>query len=186
MSSNVSVTNSALIRIGSDIIASMTEDSQAARLANNIYDESLDYLLQLAPWGFAQVETSLALSASPPTYSHTYSYQLPTLPYCLQVTGIQYGFEFEIKGRYLYTDHGPINITYTKRVTDMNELSASFTQCLVFYLASQLALPLTHDKGMADTMEMKFQNSYQKAKTRDTQESKYKKMSSGSWVTIRR
>jgi hypothetical protein len=186
VASKVSIVNSALIRIGSDIISSLTEDSEGARLANNIFNESLDYLLQLHPWGFAQVETALALSATPPIYSYTYAYQLPTLPYCLQVTEVEDNIEYEIKGRYLYTDESPVNISYTKRVTDMNELSAAFIQAFSFYLASQLALPLTHDKGMADTMEMKYQFAFQKAKTRESQETRYRKMPEVTWITIRR
>lgn len=182
MSSKVSISNSALIRLGSNRINSLTEDSEEAVLCNNIFDESLDYLLQLAPWGFAQVETSLARSSTAPLYSYKYTYQLPTLPYCLQVTDIQNRIEYDIKGRYLYTDAESVNITYTKRVTDMNELSAAFIQAFIFYLASQLAMPLSKHKSMADTMEVKYQFAMQKAKTRDSQETKYKRAVAGSWV----
>jgi|LSQX01.3.fsa_nt_gb hypothetical protein len=186
MASKVSIINSALIRLGANMITSLTEDSEEARLANSIFNESLDYLLQLYPWSFALEETDLAESAAPPIYSYTFAYQLPVLPYCLQVVEVQYNIPYEIKGRFLYTNWNDVNITYIKRIADMNDLSAAFVQAFSFYLASQLAVPLTHDRGVADSMENKFQLSFQKAKTRDTQQNKYKLSANGSWLNVRR
>ena len=186
MSSKVSISNMALSRIGVDIITSFTENSQQARLCNLLFNQSLDFLLQLYPWNFALVKTTLAQVTTPPVYNYDHAYQLPTSPYCLQVVEVDGGYNYKIEGRLLLIDEDTVNITYIKRVVDMNELSALFTETLVFYLASQLCLPLTNNKGMSDDLLNKYQMALQKARLRDAQEDTAKSMQTGSWVSCRR
>jgi hypothetical protein len=186
MASKVSISNMALVRIGVNSITSLTEDSEQARLCNLVFNQSLDYLLQLYPWNFALVRTSLAQSSSNPIYDYAYQYQLPTDPFCLQVVSVEDGTEYKIEGRLLLTDEQSINIIYIKRVTDMNELTALFIETMIFYMGAQLALPLTNNKGMADAMFSQYQVALQKARMRDAQEDTPKAMQEVGWITTRR
>lgn len=186
MSSKVSISNQALVRIGVDTISSLMENSEQARLCNLIFSQNLDYLLQLYPWNFALVKASLAQSSTDPLYGYANAFQLPTDPYCLQVVEVENDYTYKIEGRLLLTNEPFVNITYIKRVTDINELSALFIETMVFYLASQLCLPLTNDKGINNDMQTKFQMALQKARLRDAQEDTAKTMRESSWVSVRR
>lgn len=186
MASRTSICNLALTRLGVDVITSLLDESEQARLCNLLFNQSLDYLLQLYPWNFSLVKASLARSATSPLYDYAYQYQLPTDPYCLQVVNTQYDFTYKIEGRMLLSNESSIYITYIKRVTDISELSSLFIETLVFYLASQLCLPLTNNKGMADDMQAKYQMALQKARLRDAQEDTAKAMKEVSWVSVRR
>lgn len=186
MSSKVSISNAALVRIGVNPITSLIENTDQARLCNMLFNQSIDYLLQTYPWNFALVRGSLAQSATAPLYTYLYQYQLPTDPYCLQVIAMNPDSEFKIEGRMLLTDESAVDILYIKRVLDMNELSALFIEALTFYLAGQLCLPLTNNKGMADAMFTQHQIALQKARLRDAQEDTPKSMREVSWVACRR
>jgi hypothetical protein len=175
-----------LTRLGVDTITSLLENSEQARLCNLLFNQSLDYMLQLYPWNFALVRTALALSAEEPEYDYNYAYQLPTDPYCLQVVAIKDEYSYKIEGRKLLTDATDVYILYIKRVIDMNELSALFIEAFVLYLASQLCMPLTNNKGMSDSLFTQYQVALQKARLRDAQEDTPKLMQEVSWITARR
>jgi len=185
MASKVSICNQALVRIGVDTITSLTETSEQARLCNAIFDQSLDYLVQLFPWSFALVRASLAESTSEPLYEWSHAYQLPTDPFCLRIVSVEEDVAYRKEGRMIYTNNESLNIKYIKKISDINELSSAFMEAMVFYVASQLALPLTQNATLANAMEMKFQNSVHKARLVDSQESPAYEFVEGSWVSAR-
>lgn len=185
MASKVSICNQALTRIGVDTITSLTETSEQARLCNVIFDQSLDYLVQLFPWSFALTRAALAESSTEPLYEWNHAFQLPTDPYCLRVIAVEDDVAYRKEGRYIYTDNESLSIKYIKRITDINELSPAFIEAMVFYVASQLALPLTQNATMANAMELKYQGAVAKARLVDSQESPAYEYVEGTWISAR-
>jgi hypothetical protein len=185
VASKVSICNQALVRIGVETITSLTENSEQARLCNAIFDQSLDFLLQLFPWSFALTRASLAQSTTGPLYEWSYAYQLPTSPYCLRIVSVENDEDYRKEGRMIYTNAATLNIKYIKRVTDINELSSAFIEVMVLYVASQLALPMTANTSMSNSLEVKYQLSINKARLTDSQESPAYPFVEGSWITAR-
>jgi hypothetical protein len=103
----------------------------------------------------------LARSPDTPVMKWTYSYLLPTEPYCLKVRGTDEGngAHFEIGTnasghRVLFSDEASVSIEYTKRVEDVGSWSPLALQVLIKVMASKLAKPLT---GQNSTGQQKFQ-----------------------------
>ena len=168
--SKTSLTNSALIEIGVPTVLNLDEDSEAARLANTVFDQLLDEELENHDWSFARSRQQLAAEVAGPAFGYTYSHVLPSSPYCLHVLEEINKAEYKIEGRKILSDDTPLQIRFTYRVTDMNELSAAFRRAFVFKLAAKLSLPLTGSAERKAGMEQLYIAEISKAKTRDSQQ----------------
>jgi hypothetical protein len=186
-SSDVNVCNIALQALGTGSIASLTEGSKAAVLCNALYADTLDEALRDHPWNFAQRRVALAQESAAPVYGFTYSYALPTDPYCLRVHEIDPDdAEFRVEGRHLLTDETAVNILYTARVTATTEWDSAFTAAFAAKLASYLAYPLTQNMGLVTMMEKKYAARLSEARTLDSQEGSMRTLRAGALVDVRR
>lgn len=191
--SKVSICNRALSFIkANNRITDITEDSEEARLCNILFDEALDTLLETHPWNFATYRSELAMLATTPTFDYTYAFQLPTDPYCLKVIKVVNGDvyvidDYEIEGRTLVTNEDSVYVKYIGRVTNYNNLSTLFRTALAYYLASELAEPLTGSTSMGNQMASKFNYYLRKAKANDGSQGKKhgEDDSKFSWDTAR-
>lgn len=174
MASKVSIANKALIQLGTSTITSLTQDVDSARKINAIFDDSLDYLLQLHNWNFATFRTTLARLSETPTYEYDYYYQLPSSPYCLQVVSVYNNPEYRIENRKLATDEDTVKIEYIGRITDMNELSPLFREAFSLYLAIVMNEPITGTGRIKNDVFVQFEKMLKLAKLRDAQESSKK------------
>lgn len=186
MASDISISNQALIIIGGETITSLTEDSQEARLCNELFYPSLNTLLQEHPFNFSLKRATLAQSATAPEWEYTYAYPLPSE--CLQVIAFEdegYGYEFVIEDGSVLTNQATCKIKYVSEMTDMNKLSPIFRQAFTAYLASQLSPFLTNTAGYAQGAAQQFMLYMKKAKTYNARESRKYKSQAGSWLNVR-
>jgi hypothetical protein len=185
MASKVSISNDALIRVGADTIISLTEDTEQARVCNQVFDDAYDALLQSHNWNFAVERAQISQSATDPLFGYDHKYLLPTNPYCLKVLKIDTDFEYRIEGRYLFTDAAPVYIEYIARVADFNRLSPLFRQALSIYIASQIAYTLTGSTSLKATLVQEFTQMYKLARFEDAKEGTPEKFQDGTWKTCR-
>ena len=185
MASKVSISNDALIRVGADTIISLTEDTEQARVYNQVFDDAYDALLQSHNWNFAVERAQISQSATDPLFGYDHKYLLPTNPYCLKVLKIDTDFEYRIEGRYLFTDAAPVYIEYIARVADFNRLSPLFRQALSIYIASQIAYTLTGSTSLKATLVQEFTQMYKLARFEDAKEGTPEKFQDGTWKTCR-
>ena len=64
----VQIVNNALVRIGANAILTLTEDSEAARAANLIYEQVRDSCLRDHVWNFAVNRVELAQNSTAPAF----------------------------------------------------------------------------------------------------------------------
>jgi hypothetical protein len=159
MSSEVEICNLALSHIGTrSTISALNENSNEARQCNIHYAAARDFVLRKHPWGFAEKTLALAVLSDPPP-NWLYKYQYPTdcvtaielvpedkalsppIPYKLGVAD-------DRNSKTILTDKEDAYLRYTARVTNPTLFDAAFVQALSWYLASQLALPLTASKSI--------------------------------------
>lgn len=176
--SKVSICNMAIGYLQkSNAIISITQNSTEAVLLNTLFDETLDVLLEGHPWNFAVTRAELARLAAAPEFEYTYQFQLPNYPYCLRVLEVYDGNEneitdYRIEGRYLLCNSTSVLIKYIKRVTNYSEMSPSFRTAFAYYLASELAEPLTNSSTLATNMTNKFAYFIKKARMIDAKQDK--------------
>lgn len=184
MASVVGICNNALIKIGHDTITALTENSKAARLCNQIYEDIRDAVFRAHPWNCLIDRVELAALTTTPAFEYTYEYQLPAD--CLRVLSVQEDdIEFKIENRTLLTDEAEISIRYIKQETDPNAYDALLREAVAARLAAELAIPLSDSTTLAATMWEAYKQKLVEARGMDGQEGTPEDITAELWLEAR-
>jgi hypothetical protein len=180
----VQIVNNALIRIGASAITSLTENSEAARAANLVYEQIRDATLRDHIWNFAVKRIALAQEVDTPAFEYSFQYALPSD--CLRVLQMQEkDMIYKIEGRKLLTDEGSAKIMYISRVTDPNEFDAMFVEALSARLAAELSIPLAESSTLYQNMMEIYRIKITDARSVDGQESGEPNIVTDTWLNSR-
>lgn len=180
----VQIVNNALIKIGVNSILTLTEDSEAARAANLIYEQVRDDVLADHVWNFAVKRVELAQDTDSPVFGFANQYALPVDR--LKVLGLGDGtIQFTIEGSKLLTDSDTAQIKYIRRVEDPNEFSPKFIEALSARLAAELAIPLVDSNSLYQNMYEVYGLKLREARTIDSQESGDAEVVVDTWLNGR-
>lgn len=188
MASDVEIANAAFRKLGQAPITAFTEDSKAARLANERFAELRDGLLFQHPWNFAIKRRSLAASATAPVWGYAAAYPLPTDYIRMhEVNGEDEGTgRWKVEDGAVVTDlEAPLEVRYVYRVTDANRMSVGFREALASVLAADWAEDITGDNNVVNTMERKSRVKVAQMRSNDGQEGIPDQFESDDWVNAR-
>lgn len=188
MASEVGIANAALRKLGQSPITSFSENSKAARLANERYEDVRDELLYRHPWNFAMKRDSRAASTTPPAWGYTAAYPLPTDYIRMhEVNGENEGTgKWKVEDGSVVTDlEAPLEIRYVYRVTDANRMNSSFREALASVLAADWAEDITGDDTVVQTAERKSRIAVAQARSNDGQEGIPDQFEADEWTNAR-
>jgi hypothetical protein len=185
MITEINIINSALIKLGIDIINSRTQDNnKAARTMNQLYDLKRQELLRMHPWNFATSRQSLALLTTDPAFEYSYEFQLPDD--CLRVVRINNPYqEYKIEGRTILTNSSTCDIIYIADIDDTSLFDPLFASALADFLAFKAALSLTGSTAIQAQLGQEFQVALRTAKQIDGQEDSHSQLLTDSWTVDR-
>ncbi len=188
MASEVGICNAAFHKLGQPPILSFSEDSKAARLANERYAEVRDLLISEHQWNFAMERTELAALSDGPAWGYAFYYQLPTgYVRMFEVNGEDEGAgKWKVEGTKIATDlTAPLQIRYVKSVTDPESMSAGFREALAARLAADWAEEITGDENVRTEKRAEAVVAVAKAKSSDGQEGIPDAFKSNRWINSR-
>lgn len=183
MPSVVDISNSALNMLGATNIASLTEDSKAARLVNQRYEAVRDAVFRSHNWNSLIARATLAQSATTPDFGYAFQYPLPGD--CLRVleftngilsypqdniTSNSNGPVYVIEGRNLLTDETVAKIKYVTRETDPNKYDPLLVDAISARLAYELCYAITGSNGMIATTKTIYDEKMREARFVDATE----------------
>lgn len=184
MASEVSICNVGLTRLGENTIVSLTEDSKAGRLCNQVYGELRDQLLREYFWQFAITRVQLAASATAPVYYWTYRYPLPAD--CLRLIKPDiHDYPYKVEGGAIVTNESTVKIKYIAQITDPNKFDVHFRDALSFLLAWELAIPLTDNDKRANDMESRYRRALSRARIMGAMEQSPDTIETETWLKAR-
>jgi len=186
MAGKIDIINFALRILGQAPITAITDDCEAARIADDVWDICVDDVLADHNWNFGTFRASLAEDANSPEFGYSNQFTLPTNPYCLRVIQMEdIDSEYKVEGRLLLTDEGEAKIIYIGRVTDTTKFSPKFISALAAKLASEMAYPLlqsiTKKKLAMEDYRMKLVD----ARAVDGMEGSVDKIEAEEWINAR-
>lgn len=164
---NTDICNMALNHIGRETIASLNEDTEAARTCKIHYDIQRRVLLRNYTWSFAAKTAKLAqLDATVPGWGYVYAYPNDCVQ-CRKIFNEDNSWVVLRKNfagnmdqvvlndntKALVCDHADAFLQYTYDVKDADLFPEDFTQALAFYLAGDIAMPLTGSQQLAQSMK---------------------------------
>jgi hypothetical protein len=182
--SQVSVSNSALIKIGcADRISSM-DDPGIAQLCKEQLPKLRLEVLRGHPWNFAKKRVALGVLSATPAFDYTYQFQLPNG--CIRILETDFTSRWVREGQVLLCDESTANILYVQDVTDYSSWDTIALEVLALRLAADLAIPIANSINIQKAMLDAYQAQLRLARTVNAQESSGKEFSATTWTDARK
>lgn len=156
MTSAVGICSNALLQLGDAPIASLTENTDRARLCNNLWPMVRDYILRKAPWSCTRAAVVLAPEATAPEFDWGRSFVLPGD--CLRVLQVGergYRTPYEMRGRRILSNAASLALVYQRLETDPVQWDSAMVDAASAEMAARLAYPITQSASMAQLMQQK-------------------------------
>jgi hypothetical protein len=136
----VAICNQALISLGSNIIASLTEDTSNAKLCNSLYRQVADECLVEHDWACATTRMALApLSTAPTSELWEYQFQIPAYPLCLKIQSVDPDSPWKREGQVILSNESELTLVYTYQVINPAEIDTALARAIAGKLAALLA-----------------------------------------------
>lgn len=146
--SKVSIANRALAFLGENKITSLTDETQAARSINNMYQDSLKSILSECCWNFARKRAMLNMTTEKPAWGGGNYFQLPSdVIRIFQTTA-----DFEIEGDKLLSNASSVGILYTYLNEDDSRYSPHFVDAFACRLAHDISFDLTNQSSKQENL----------------------------------
>jgi len=172
------ICNLALNHIGREHIASLDEETEAARTCKLHYDLQRQVLLRAYTWSFAKKYTKLAeIDVKTPGWKYTYAYPNDCVmarkiynednTWCILWKNHEGNFDQVLLNdntKALVCNHENAYLEYTYDVKDADLFTADFAQALSYYLAAAICVPLTGSESLAQQMQAQGSGILQEAK----------------------
>lgn len=145
--SNVSIANLALQKLGAASIVSLTENSVNAREMNACFEAMRDTELRKYLWKFALKRTTLAASVVAPDFTFLYAFPVPS-DFLRIVKPARLGLDWHLEHHdgslcILTNDADTLEVRYLAKTTDPSLFDPSFVEMLACKLALQCCERIT-------------------------------------------
>lgn len=157
-----SICNIALGDLSVEAIASITEDSTAARACNVRYQIHKDALLADHSWNFATVRALLTAESTVPAYEWSHQFALPSD--CMRIVRIEGDPKFTQEGSKILCNQGSIKIKYVSNSIAVANYPYVFIEALAARLAAALSYQLTQKTELRAAMENLYDKAIAKAR----------------------
>lgn len=190
MSSNVEVCNRALQKLGAQRINSLSDGSRNAIECNACYEVIRDKELESHNWGFAITRQKIAADATSPVFGRDNAFTLPSD--CLKILPAypeerNRAFrDWIIEGQKIYTDdEAPLELRYIRRVTNPQEMTASFLEAWATSIAFELCEKIAQSNTKKDRLRQDYESIIATAKHNSSIQNPGFEIPPGSWITER-
>lgn len=168
----ITICNTALLFIGTDEITSFDDVNREAKLCNQIYETTLQSMLQKNPWRFSLTTRELSKLTTPPAeideFGFTNAFVIPAES--LRIIRIDDPAEnYIIVGDNVFSNNNEIKVEMQIRAQEA-EFPSYFINALEYELAARLALAITDDAGKHQLFQNKADRELAIAKNIDGQE----------------
>lgn len=180
---DIEICNLALGLVGKASIATLDDESPAARLCKALYAPLRDAVLEDAIWTFAKKQYVLDPLATAPLFGYTYAFEVPgevvRVFRCDDGTG-DYRIGWEKLGRQIISDAAPLYMSAVAKVEDVSLYSANFCIAVATRLAFKAAVPLTENRQLKADLWQEYQTELKNAAGTDGSQGKNERIRSDS------
>jgi hypothetical protein len=193
MASVVEVGNSALDKLGVEVIVSLAQNSRNARAINRSYVRIRDRLLRQHPWNFAIKRAQLAASATAPPFGKANAFPLPSdflrlLPPdpADNLNSLDWQIENHNGSLAILTDDGaPLEVRYIYRATDPNAMDALFLELWAVEIAFDICKEITNSNTAKESLREDRKQILAEAKRNNAIENVAGQPPMDTWITAR-
>lgn len=160
--------------IGKERPFGTTDDKEVVRVFNDIYDETLEYMLEQHPWSFAKKAVSLASKGTPDASTGwKYYYALPVdFVNIVSINNTDVWdrprVPFEIMDQDIYLQDSTAALKYVFRQTIVSRFSGKFLKALSYALARDSFRTLSDGESASIELEQNAERALAEAKVFDS------------------
>ena len=200
-STETDIANSALIKLGRDLVTSIDDDNESARVCKARLPFVRDEVMRSHTWNFATKRVALAKTLNTPVYDYTNEFQLPSDVLRVITTNlIDFPFGSDktvtttfgvasppwvIEGDKLLANDSEVKILYIFRQTDISKWTSDFGEVCAFRLAVDLCYRLTQNTALLKELKADFKHQLALARAFDAQEKGPDSVSTTDWIDAR-
>jgi hypothetical protein len=190
MPSVVDLCNKALDKLGHGPIASLDDNTKAARLCTRNWPLVRDAVLRAHPWNFAIKRDVLApvdLTVTEAAKQWGFSNKFPFPADMLRLVEVRdlSTSDYQVEGRAILANTTVLYIRYVGREEDPNQYDVLFFDAAAAHLAFELAEPLTQSNTKKDAAWQEYQERLSEAKRLDGQENPPAQFEEDEWIAVR-
>jgi len=191
MTSQVSICNQAIGKLGGTPILNIDQDSTEAKLCKAFYDDILQTLLEDYPWTFATKRYELPQSAETPPKPFAAQYLIPPNILRILEAGSNPDFSrtgstnWQVENGFIVSNEGSMYIRAIIHETDTNAFSPSFVRVFVTRLAAEISLALTQSREMHRQLMEEYGILLDRAMSADGQQGRTRKLRSNQLILVR-
>jgi hypothetical protein len=174
-STDIEVAQKAMVLVGLEPLASFTDQTDEALVANTIFEDVVEDCLAQHNWNFATGQKTLSRLTAAPVDRWDAAYALPTSPAVVQVQTVTIDDQpqqYDIYERYVYINaevSEDVVLNYIYR-PETQYWPPAFTMWVIFRLASVFALSVTRKADVAKSYVDLAEAQFRRAKSRDSQQ----------------
>lgn len=185
MANKIEIINKALRLLKQERINSLDDNTEAAAIANDLYEIARSTLSAMVDWHCLRHRAKLTKDNEPPSFGFEYSYTLP--PDCERVIGVQYkdqgfyvtpehailpneynlGLTYTIESNKLLTNEEEVNLLYIYQEEDTSKYDALFVNTLSYLLAIEMGAALFAETTYSQILDSKYEYFLRMAKARN-------------------
>lgn len=155
VTSTLTICNSALLKIGNDVITSIDGNQRAAIVCKTLFQYLADEVMGESPWVFATKQSVLAPTGVAPPYTWQYAYDIPSD--CLRpLVPDDDHIHWVVNGTQILCNETSLNLDYLFRNQDASSWDARFCETLAWRLAMELALALARSIPLKQEAEKSY------------------------------
>lgn len=181
---SVDICNSALIKLGTEKISALSDNSRQAVLCNEQYDKLRRSLLREHPWNFAIIRDSLTANGNTPAWGFEQEFDLPA-DY-LRIIDTEYTDDkYQVEGSKILADRDTLNIRYISDVTDTDLMTVDFKELLALRIALDLGYVLIQSNAVMQTLQQQYDRMLRDVRSFDGQENPSQDVTDDLFITSR-
>lgn len=161
--SEVSICNSALIKLGQERITSLSEDVKQAILCSERYPFLRNEVLRAANWAFALKRAELAALVSVPSFEWDHEFLLPN-DYLKMVRGEDWTVEYKIEGKKVLANESTFKMLYIFEEDNAANYDYIFAEALAYRIAADIGYALTQSNTVVDSMHRAYEAKIKEAR----------------------
>jgi len=163
--SEVTICNLALSWLAGNLIISIDDDINEAKLCKANYELSRDAVLETIAWTFATKRYALTPEAAAPAWGYAYQFTIPAdVIVLLDVTANSdtpngaNDLDWRREGNLILCDASKVYVKAIFKQTDPARYPPNFVQAVAARLAIEIAIPLTESTDLMRLMEGKYKD----------------------------
>lgn len=167
--SDVSICNSALIKLGVETITALSDNTRQAKLCNEQYDKLRKSLLREHPWNFAIKRAALTASVTVPAWGFSHQFNVPND--CLRLIDTEYPQDkYQVEDSIILANRDTLNIRYVHDVINTNKFTPDFSELLSLKIAIDLSYVLVQSNSLTQQLVGLYDRKLRDVRSFDGQE----------------